>query len=147
MRIDIDDYADTNCYHVRETSSTNGHCTSPIKNRASYNSWEINSDRSCMSRGKTNSFECGWIREENFNSTNYVRVEIFSQGGDSGAGLLYAGTADGILVWHVDANNSAFMTTYYVQVELGNGYFYLNCAPTATTKTPSQWGSCPIVDR
>jgi len=138
-------YADDNCYHG-SGSSASAHCQYTMSYRALHNSWETGSDRSCASLGNSNAFRCGYILEEGINGGTTVRVGVQVIGGDSGAGFMYGSRIDGILRDR-SATEAYFESAYYVQVALGSGYFYFNCAyRRATHSDPSGWGSCPAID-
>jgi len=111
----------------------------------------VESDRTCASfaSGTTNDYLCGYILDEEWNETNRVRVGIEAHVGDSGAGMKWEYTIDGILTDITDpAGDLFFQTAYHTQYTLGNGYFYFNCAAGETTETdPADWGVCPAVNR
>ncbi|MCP4964732.1 MAG: hypothetical protein GY926_05810 [bacterium] len=148
-------YADNNCYHA------DGHCTGFIRYRSLNNSWEVGSDMTCASLGTTNAWECGWIAEENYVSTSsacegnqWVRYTIDTSPGDSGSGLVYwSGSGvqlaiDAIHHCSVAASgglDGIGMTAYRVKQTLGFDY---NCASSAvTSRSASNWGSCPTINR
>lgn len=140
-------YANDNCYHGSVSLSGGGHCAYSIRYRASHMSWEIGSDVTCASSGKTTTWRCGWILEEYAVTATLgrlVRNSMASQIGDSGSGMLGNGnTIDGI---HVagSGSNAYFVTAYDVKRLLGFDY---NCASTAVARAANQWGSCPIINR
>lgn len=140
-------YANDNCYHGAYYLSGGGHCRYPIRYRASHNSWEINADTTCASLGRSNTWRCGYILEENAVSaavSRLVRNSITTQIGDSGSGMLGGSdTIDGIHVAGVNGY-AHFVTAYDVKRRLG---FDFNCANGQATKAANQWGACPIINR
>lgn len=136
-------YANDNCYHG-SGSGTGAHCQWPMANRASHNSWEIGSDQTCASLGKSNTYRCGYILEENFEGGRTVRADIDNIGGDSGSGAKWDYTIDGIIV-EGSGTEVLFQTSYDVETQLG---FDFNCAsPGPHYLLPSEWDPCPVVDR
>lgn len=106
--------------------------------------------RACASLGDTNDYLCGYIEEENTgDSGRGTRVGFPGDVGDSGAGAKWNYTIAGIIT-QIDPNNNddvIFESAYDTQVNLGNGYFYFNCAVGKKTySSPTSWGACPTVD-
>ncbi|MGF1617166.1 MAG: hypothetical protein ACFCU2_05085 [Acidimicrobiia bacterium] len=139
-------YANDNCYHGDTgASSPSPHCGWPMSARAIHNSWEVGSDRTCASLGNSGVYKCGYIVELNA-PPNRVRVDMSVVAGDSGSGFKWDYRIDGILTDR-STTQAFFQTAYHVQVALGNGYFYFNCASGKKTYSdPSNWGVCPAVD-
>jgi hypothetical protein len=139
-------YADDNCYHGNHYASTPAHCRWKMSARAFYNSWEIGSDRTCASLGSSAVYRCGYILKVNHGGSR-VRVGMPIAPGDSGSGAQYQNRIDGIIASTTDWSDAIFVQAYYVQVYLGDGYFYFNCAEGRTTHSnPNDWGACPIVN-
>jgi len=144
------DYADSNGYHA------DGDWATFIRYRALHNSWEINSDLVCASMGTSNSYECGYILEENASLTcsgnsgsRWVRYDIDTDLGDSGAGI------EGFLGQNymtIDAIHACGggswghgNTAYDVKQRLAFDY---NCRSSLQTNRPtSYWGACPTTNR
>lgn len=139
-------YANDNCYHGDPDQSSH-HCAWTMSSRALHNSWELGSDQSCASLGTTNDYRCGYIFEENAGTSgNRVRVAMTIMGGDSGSGMKWSNRIDGIITDR-STSQAFFQTAYHAQVQLGNGYFYFNCAVGQTTYTSaSSWSACPYSD-
>ncbi len=142
--------ADSNCYHKVVS------CGRYIRWRALHNYWEPNSDVVCASLGTTNSYECGFILQENFSTTvsgcegnRWLQFDIPAIVGDSGAGVigevqLTASSIDAILSCGGPLY-SIGNTAYDVKTQL---QFDFNCASSAVTgRSPSNWGACPTIDR
>lgn len=137
-------YANDNCYHG-DGSGSSAHCRWAMRNRALHNQWELGSDRTCSSLGKTNDYKCGYIVDDNF-GPNRIVVDMTVIEGDSGSGAKWGTRIDGILT-DIGDTQGFYQTAYHVQYTLGNGYFYFNCAVGKTTRTnPGDWGTCPSVN-
>lgn len=117
-----------------------------MSDRASHNSWEINSDYTCASLGSSNTYRCGLILEENYGSARRTRAGLQSQSGDSGAGTKWTTYIDGIVA-QSNGSEVLFGTAYDVKVQLDNGSFDFNCYPIEVHKASQYWGTCPVIDR
>lgn len=140
-------YADDNCYHGSGSTSV-AHCEWPMERRALHNSWEINSDQTCMSLGASNTYRCGFIIELNVWANDVARVartDIQIVGGDSGAGAKLGHWIDGILVKDDSSGRGLFQTAYDEKTQLVLDF---NCAVGETHKpTASTWSPCPTINR
>jgi hypothetical protein len=139
-------YANDNCYH-----SPSGECYWYTTHRASGNSsWEINSDTTCASLGKSNTYRCGQIKEENLEGYDgLTRADIATLGGDSGAGMKYSSYIDGIAVSiHNPTGDVAFISAFEATVNFGSQSFSFLCYNGQKTGgTVFSWPACPTVDR
>lgn len=145
------DYADDNCYHGRSTEAgagDGGHCLWPMTNRALHNSWTPGMHQTCASLGQSNTYRCGFILEEDVDTGRWERLvytDLVSTGGDSGSGVKWEYTIDGLLVaGDGETGPSYFHTAYDLQDITGTQF---NCAVGETTNRAGDWGSCPGVDR
>jgi hypothetical protein len=142
--------ADSNCYHA-DTS-----CNRNMSWRTLHNSWEEGIDYVCASLGTTNDYNCGVVQEWDYVSTmagcegsRWVRFDIDTQPGDSGAGLMYPvaapdSTVDGIFAC-ATTTFSFGNTAYDVKNRLAFDY---NCSRSVVTgRSASSWGACPTWDR
>lgn len=147
-------YADDNCYHG-ETS----HCSLFIKYRALHNSWETGSDTVCASLGNSSDhWDCGFVLETNYSGgsgacsgNRFVRYDIPTIGGDSGAGLVgqVIGETPALsidAIQHCKTGSTSYGNTAYdVKTRLA---FDFNCASSAVTgRAANAWGACPTIDR
>lgn len=145
------DYADTNCYHAGNTPD----CRRFIEWRAWLNSWEVGSDKDCVSLGRSNTYRCGYILEESASpggdceGSRWVRIGVQGSLGDSGSGFIHP-TAGGAtftaLLACVGGSNTWSLPAYHVENELG---IDINCSSQEiwSSSYPSSWGGCPGTDR
>ncbi len=70
----------------------------------------------------------------------------FASSGDSGAGLKWEYTIDGLVLQSDFSGEILGQTAYDVKTQLGGGFDF-NCAVGQATNTASGWGSCPVVNR
>ena len=143
-------FADDNCYHW-------GHCAKHISNRALHNSYELNSDVSCASLGKSNVWRCGYVREHNWTGSGpcggnggWLKIGIPVIPGDSGAGAIYPysggqSTFDGILGCQNGSSNSIWTSALLFKGATG---LDANCYPVPViVYSPNWWPTCSGVDR
>ena len=143
--------ADSNCYHA------DSNCARFIRYRARHNSWEPGSDLVCASLGRTNSYECGVVLEENYrgpatgecSGSRYLRYDIDTSPGDSGSGLIGPVAARGASIDAIHScgagpvgfGNTAYDVRQQLKIEF-------NCAPTVVRNRPAgDWGRCPSINR
>lgn len=145
-------YANTNCYHGTEDNPA-ADCAWAIKQRASHNSWEIDSDRTCASLARSNTYRCGKITDHKISqsgTTGLVEVDFRGAKGDSGAGAKWGSTLDGIIVQKRDRvlrkDRVLMQTAYHVKQALGSSFDF-NCAPSPVRRDADEWGSCPVINR
>lgn len=150
--------ANENCYHGT-LNDPGRDCPWQIENRALHNLWEEGTDRTCASLGRSNTYRCGDIIDENvtlatgadfdnFRTTRAVEVGFQHQAGDSGAGLKWNDTLDGILICcsNPGETTTLMITAYDVKRGLAGGFDF-NCAVGFARKDADEWGACPAIDR
>lgn len=148
--------ANTNCYHGTESNKATD-CPWRIQDRTYHNSWEVGSDRTCASLGRSNAYRCGKIEDENvsassgaFDSNRMVELQFTADPGDSGSGAKWENTFDGIITMKktrfLRSDRSLMVTAYDVKRSLGSSFDF-NCAAGFARKNADEWGACPTRDR
>lgn len=142
-------YANDNCYHA------GADCRRFIRYRALHNSWDINSDIDCASLGRTNDYRCGLVVQENADDNGCIvndlaRIDVDTRGGDSGSGFVHPRSSGATFTaLHVCGGGpgdtqSLSVTAFDVKNNLDFDY---NCHSSTAIRSPTQWGTCPAINR
>lgn len=136
-RIQADAFADTNCYHT-ETSS----CGFTMTSRRSLYEYDVG-QTVCAAFARSNDYRCPNITElvgSYFSDyrIGFERQDGIPQGGDSGSGMKFSKTWDGIY-YAGNATTSYFYPSYSVKTHLS---FDFNCVRGGSSA--SGWLTCPL---
>lgn len=137
-RIQADPYGDTNCYHTESSS-----CGFTMTSRRSLYNYAVG-QAVCAAFGQSNDYLCPNISKligtyfDDYR-LQFPRIDGKPNSGDSGSGMKFANTWDGI-AYAKDTTYAYFYPAYSVKTDL---QFDFNCV---TGGNPSGWGSCPLGD-
>lgn len=134
-------YGDTNCYHGQTAW-----CAFSMDSRRSLYG-HAEGQTVCASYAGSNIYLCTYITsiEENTEDPSALvlrtlKINGVPHGGDSGSGVKYSNTWDG-LHYAGSTTHGVVTPAYYVKTDLG---FDFNCVPHSSN--PSGWGACPYGD-
>lgn len=143
--------AGTNCMHWE-----NNPCAWGMEAIARNGTWDLGSDRTCGSFGTSNKRECALIENvgvERNGHTNLATFRLDIRSGDSGTGMHWGETIDGLLILRGTFSNGAtdrgyFHTAEDVRAGL-RGSFDFNCWHNGQrNRHQNDWlATCPDVNR
>lgn len=141
--------AGTNCMHWQDNP-----CAWGMERLARNGTWEVGADMTCGSFGKSNKYECNVIERVNQESgghTNLVTTRIEIQPGDSGTGMHWGETIDGLQIREGNLRFRKDRVFFHTAEDVRSGLrgsFDFNCWHNGQqNRPPSFWTPCTTVNR